>query len=42
MKRISIMLSLPQVTALKAKAQSLGITFSELVRRVLDAYLEQK
>jgi hypothetical protein len=41
MKRISIMLSLPQLTALRAHAKKLGIGFSELIRRIIDAYLDQ-
>jgi predicted DNA binding CopG/RHH family protein len=39
MKRISIMLSIPQLSALRARAQALGLSFSEFVRRVLDEYL---
>jgi predicted DNA binding CopG/RHH family protein len=39
MKRISIMLSIPQLSALRARAQTLGLSFSEFVRRVLDEYL---
>jgi predicted DNA binding CopG/RHH family protein len=35
------MLSIPQLKALKAKAKALGISFSELLRRIIDAYLGQ-
>lgn len=35
------MLSLPQVQALTALAKQRGIRFSEMLRRVIDAFLEQ-
>jgi hypothetical protein len=42
MKRISVLLSIPQLTALKALAQKLGLSFSEVLRRAIDAYLKQE
>jgi hypothetical protein len=42
MKRISLYLSIPQLTALTVQAKRLGLSLSELIRRVLDAYLNQQ
>ena len=42
MKRITVMLSLPQVDALTALAKKLGLRFSEVLRRAIDAYLQQQ
>jgi len=41
MKRITVMLSLPQFQALTTLAKRHGLSFSEMLRRVIDAYLEQ-
>jgi hypothetical protein len=40
MKRISIMFTIPQLEALHALAKKRGLKFSELVRRIIDRYLE--
>jgi hypothetical protein len=42
MKRISVMLSVPQFQALTALAKRLGLSFSEVLRRAIDAYLAQQ
>lgn len=42
MKRFNIYLSETQRERLNNKASALGIPFSELVRRVLDAWLESE
>jgi len=42
MKRISVLLSIPQLTALQDLARKLGLSFSETLRRAIDAYLEQQ
>lgn len=41
MKRISVFLSIPQFQALTALAHKLGLSFSETLRRAIDAFLEQ-
>lgn len=40
MKRISLMITNNQYVRLMARAQELGIGFSELMRRILDEYLK--
>jgi hypothetical protein len=42
MKRISVLLSVPQLEALKTLAKKLGLSFSETLRRAIDVYLEQQ
>jgi len=42
MQQISIAFSQPQLKWLRTEAERLGITLSELVRRILDAAREQK
>jgi Ribbon-helix-helix protein, copG family len=42
MKRITVLLSVPQWEALTALAQRLGLSFSETLRRAIDAYLDQQ
>jgi len=42
MKRITVLLSVPQWEALMALAKRLGLSFSEVLRRAIDAYLEQQ
>ena len=42
MKRISLMLSIPQFNALTALATKLGLSFSEVLRRALDDYLARQ
>ena len=42
MKRITVMLSIPQFEALQALAKKLGLRFSEVLRRAIDAFLEQQ
>jgi metal-responsive CopG/Arc/MetJ family transcriptional regulator len=42
MKRISVMLSVPQFQAITALAKKLGLSFSEVLRRAIDAYLQQQ
>jgi predicted DNA-binding protein len=42
MKRISVLLSLPQLEALTALAKKLGLSFSETLRRAIDEYLKQQ
>jgi len=42
MKRITLFLSLPQYNALKALAQQLGLSFSEVLRRAIDAFLQSQ
>ena len=37
-----ICLSKPQVELLKQEAQKLGISFSEMLRRILDQWLQDK
>ena len=41
MKRISVLLSIPQLEALRALAKKLGLSFSETLRRAIDNYLSQ-
>lgn len=41
-QRFSIMLTAPQLEWLRAEADRLGVTTSELVRRIIDQYREQK
>jgi hypothetical protein len=42
MIRTNIYLSKPQKLALEKKAKRLGITFAEMIRRILDKALEKK
>jgi hypothetical protein len=42
MKRISLFVSLPQYNALLTLAKMLGLSFSETLRRAIDAYLAQQ
>jgi hypothetical protein len=42
MKRITVLLSLPQFEALATLAKRLGLSFSETLRRAIDAYLQQQ
>ena len=42
MKRITVLLSFPQFEALTALSKKLGLKFSEVLRRAIDAYLEQQ
>jgi predicted DNA binding CopG/RHH family protein len=41
MKRITVFISQPQFAALKRLAQAQGISFAEVLRRALDAFLRQ-
>jgi hypothetical protein len=41
MKRIHLFLSQPQWVALVALAKARGLSFSEMVRRVIDEYLRE-
>lgn len=41
MKRIAVFLSDPQWAALRALAQKLGLSFSEVLRRAIDDYLRK-
>jgi len=42
MDRLNLRLTKPQAAALRAFADADGLTVAELVRRVLDAYLNRK
>ena len=42
MKRTQIYLTKQEVTKLKKEAQGLGISKSELIRRIIDLYLDKK
>ena len=42
MKRISLFLSIPQYEALQRLAKQLGLSFSETLRRAIDAFLQQQ
>ena len=42
MKRVAMFLTQPQIDAMAAIAKTLGLTFSELVRRALDIFIEQQ
>jgi hypothetical protein len=42
MKRVTVMLSIPQYEALVKLAKKLGLRFSEVLRRAIDAYLKQQ
>ena len=41
MKRVTVMLSIPQFQALTALAKQLGLSFSEMLRRAIDEYLSR-
>ena len=42
MKRIQVLLSIPQWEALTALAKKLGLSFSETLRRAIDEFLKQQ
>ena len=41
MKRVTVMLSIPQFQALMALAKQRGLSFSEILRRAIDEYLSR-
>lgn len=42
MRRVTVMLGVPQFQALTALAKAMGLSFSEVLRRAIDAYLSQQ
>ena len=42
LKPVLLSLTLRQREEIKAEAQNLGISFTDMTRRILDAYLDQK
>lgn len=40
MVRVNLYLTAPQVSQLQAMSQTLGLSLAEVIRRIIDAYLE--